>query len=67
MPIAHVEEGWQMAEFYNNKVIRPFLAAQILLSVALSWLKEALKYCYRTWTKLGGEGTVVCYPLIFLA
>ena len=21
MPIAHVEESWQMAEFYNNKVI----------------------------------------------
>jgi len=21
MPIAHVEESWQMAEFYNNKVL----------------------------------------------
>jgi hypothetical protein len=24
MPIAHVEESWQMAEFYNNKVIYMF-------------------------------------------
>lgn len=37
MPIAYVEESWQMAEFYNNKVIRPFLTVQILLSIALSW------------------------------
>lgn len=25
MPIAHVEESWQMAEFYNNKVSYGFL------------------------------------------
>ncbi|XP_009605961.1 cyclase-associated protein 1 [Nicotiana tabacum] len=24
MPIAHVEEGWQMAEFYNNKILVEF-------------------------------------------
>ena len=28
MPIAHVEESWQMAEFYNNKV---------LLIIAANW------------------------------
>lgn len=27
MPIAHVEESWQMAEFYNNKVPRYVLQA----------------------------------------
>lgn len=25
MPIAHVEESWQMAEFYNNKVLFIFV------------------------------------------
>lgn len=29
MPIAHVEESWQMAEFYNNKVLSIFLVFQI--------------------------------------
>lgn len=27
MPIAHVEESWQMAEFYNNKVLLYLLEA----------------------------------------
>jgi hypothetical protein len=25
MPIAHVEESWQMAEFYSNKVLYDLL------------------------------------------
>jgi adenylyl cyclase-associated protein len=28
MPIAHVEESWQMAEFYNNKVLYTFISSQ---------------------------------------
>ena len=33
MPIAHVEESWQMAEFYCNKVLIMFYHLTLLISL----------------------------------
>ena len=56
MPIAHVEESWQMAEFYNNKVIYMFSGTQ---SFALKCYHELLNYdiCYIQ----TDEGIINCF------
>lgn len=43
LPIAHVEESWQMAEFYNNKVCSELkVSSEVMCSLLLIYLPQVL-------------------------
>ncbi|KAK9691082.1 hypothetical protein RND81_09G174800 [Saponaria officinalis] len=72
MPIAHVEESWQMAEFYNNKVLIEFKNkdpnhaewAKAMKEVYLPGLRDYVKTYYPLGPVWGttGKATVSAAP-----
>lgn len=64
MPIAHVEESWQMAEFYNNKVLIFSLIyvpneVKCLAKISKSLL---LKFLRASGNRIGNKDFIVAYP-----
>uniref|UniRef100_A0A7N0ZR78 Adenylyl cyclase-associated protein n=1 Tax=Kalanchoe fedtschenkoi TaxID=63787 RepID=A0A7N0ZR78_KALFE len=70
MPIAHVEESWQSAEFYNNKILVEFRGkdpnhvewARVLKELYLPGLRDYVKAFYPLGPVWSATGKVVSAP-----
>uniref|UniRef100_A0A9I9D9L6 BHLH domain-containing protein n=1 Tax=Cucumis melo TaxID=3656 RepID=A0A9I9D9L6_CUCME len=77
MPIAHVQESWQMAEFYNNKVLVEYRNkdpnhvewAKVIKELYLSGLRDYVKSFYplgSVWSVLGKQLLLLLLRLLLL-